>query len=228
MANHIVTSVSETLKKIGQANPEIISIYVYGGFVRSPKTTKDIDMLVILENSRRPLNLLNKLDSELRGVKLVKKLDINYRFESELEHYIYVDKSMAFYIDIARSGKLVYGASILDAIKDKRPPIADIYRRTVELAHRARHFHFNQIEVDFWAKKFKKWVVYILAATHLYLTNEYDKDLKVTAQKFINQNKEFKDAEILFTSATPDSYSFISILERLRLFLERRLPKTVK
>lgn len=214
-----IAIIKDKLFKIGEKEKGVASIYLYGSCVYSFKKCKDIDVLLVLKDNENPINLLNKLDCKIRNAIRTRKLDINYVFNNELLHFLHGDRPPTYYLYIKQSGMLVYGKDALDKVK---PSLLDHYCRIVALVHRARHSYFNDIDVEFWNKKFEKWAIYVLAESYFYQKKHFDSNLKITAKKFIKENDDFKDANIMFSRKKIDMGWYLFFLEKLRIYFEKR------
>lgn len=210
----------EIISLFNKYQDNIISAYLYGSSVYNCKNAKDIDLLIILKNQKDPIKLLDELDMKIKKISNNKKLDLNYVFESELSHNLSGQKSTFYYLYIMKTGKLFYGLEKLNDIKYSEK---DMYRWIVLLTLRARHFYFNNLEIDFWVQKFRKWTIYALAEVYYYQHGEMTSDLKILAKKFVGEYGSFDDVSVIFSKYPVDARFYLDLLERLRVFVEREI-----
>ncbi|MEK7202873.1 MAG: nucleotidyltransferase domain-containing protein [Patescibacteria group bacterium] len=212
------------IEQIFKNEKEIISLYIYGSFLTSNfnPNQSDIDLLIIAQDTNQPIRFINKIKKILYIFKDV-KLDINIVFLSEFKKRWHIYRPPSYFVGIKHQSKLLYGKDLIKLVKDSEITKDKVYKRIVDLAQASRGIYINEKDIEFWAKKYIKWLRVVVLEI-LFLSGEFDLLFKSGAIKFL---KKFPELSIIkkLNQDTLDFQIINKIAESLRIFTYNRFIK---
>ncbi len=180
-----IKQITETVRKIFSDIDGIISIYLYGSFLREDfNENSDIDLLVIVDDKIDIINIEKEIAK--RVYQTEQPFDVTLITHSEARDKLHAGWSKYFYFNVKKLGLLLFGRDILNEIEDYEISFDEIYKKIVWLSQRIRCVVINkskEIETKFWERKLKKWIKTIMSEI-LYLNGIYEAEPRKSFEKF--------------------------------------------
>ncbi len=183
--NKDIKGVTEIVKKAFSDIDGIISIYLYGSFLREDfNKNSDIDLLVIVDDKTD----INTIEKEIgkRIYQMEQPFEVTLITHSEVKDKLHAGWSKYFYFNVKKMGLLFFGKDILNEIGDYEISFDEIYKKIVWLSQRIRCVVINkskEVEIKFWERKLKKWIKTIMSEL-LYLNGIYEPEPRKSFDKF--------------------------------------------
>jgi len=197
---------------------EIISLYIYGSVLTKdfdPKKS-DIDLLFIVKDIQNPELFINKIKDKLRKFQNFKP-DANIVFLSEFKKRWHIYRPPSYFIGIKYKNKLIYGKDLIQQVRDDEITADLVYKRIIDLAQSSRSIYLNNKEVEFWKKKYIKWLK-VAVLEILFLSDVFDMNFQSGLKKIKSIYPELSFLDAL----NKDNISMKKIneiTEKLRVFV---------
>ena len=194
---------------------DIISIYIYGSFIRDDydDNESDIDVLIILKDNADIKKLKDKLD--YINEKYSFNLEFTVVYEYEFKCGLHAGWSKYFYIALKQKSECVYGKDIIKKFNFEIS-FDEIHNKVIQLSQRLRNAIINKTkisEIEFWNKKYKKWIGVILSE-FLYLHGI----LEISPKKaYIKFSKIYPEIKISINSSIEEKFYFLEKLRNLMI-----------
>lgn len=215
--------IANFLKKEFKKYKEITSAYLYGSVLtKNFSSQSDIDVLFILEDTITPNEILEAIKNS-RSCCDQLRLDINVVFYDEFLRRWHIYRPPSYFIGIKKQHKLLWGKDLFREVSDELEPL-DVYKRIIDLAQGSRAIYLNDKSVDFWSKKYIKWLrVSVLEV--LYLYGSFDLNFTSGSAKLLKKKPELE----VINSLKADTLSIQEInkiSETLRVFIYKNFIAT--